>query len=487
MGFRTRLVEILGGSGIKDLIKEAVVEKLKEQDSSMSESVRNEKEDAGWRLLTQRGIKYFDPLTQAKMFKICYWLYDKNGLAHRFIEREVDFIVSDGVTYTIRDEQVKEVIDKHWEDPDNNWELLQYQSMRELAIYGEQEYPTFVNSYTGHVKLGYIDPEAVTSVIVHPENVKRRVKYNYTQSGSTGNKSKTIINPITGKGNKWSGYLDGESFYFSINNVLNAPRGRSDLFTNADAIDSYERFLFNQSERAEIATRIIYDLKMQGKTQKQIDEILRKYKLPDSNTFWGHNEKVELSLKVPELGSQDASNMAKLLLNHIFGGFGMPSTWFAQGEGLTKGTAMVMDMPTKKQLKTRQRYFKWMLSYILRYVIHQAIMHETLTVDKKDTKVTINLPKIEEKETQALTTALVNLTNSLTVAVEEEWITKEKAKEVYIYMLSYIGKEIEPDEDEEIKEEMDPKLKQMYLKLKQEYMRKKKAEKIETEEEEEED
>jgi len=115
-------------------------------------------------------------------------------------------------------------------------------------------------------------------------------------------------------------------------------------------------------------------------------------------------------------------------------------------------------------------------------------MHDTLTEDKKDAKVIINLPKIEEKETQALTTALVNMTNSLTVAVEEGWISKGKAKEVYVYMLSYIGKEIEPEEEKDMEEEiekMDPKLKELYLKAKQEYMRKKKAGKIETEEEEE--
>jgi hypothetical protein len=72
-----------------------------------------------------------------------------------------------------------------------------------------------------------------------------------------------------------------------------------------------------------------------------------------------------------------------------------------------------MDLPTKKQLKTRQGYFRWMLKRIFRFQIHQAIIKKQLGPELKKVPIKINLPKIEEKEIEIISSALVSLTNSL--------------------------------------------------------------------------
>lgn len=445
------------GSEVQNRIKEVVMKQLRE---TANFGIQRQ-EDIGWRQITGRDVKTLDPLEQTKMQKIAYYLYDKNGIGHRMLERYKDFVVGDGLTYSCTDSDVKQILDEHWEM--NQWEMKQYQKVMELGLYGEQFYPVFVNDQSGAVKLGYIDPELVSEVKTNPDNAEEKISFTYNSSVNEKTKTFKIINEDANPNNTSYSYLMGDAFYFFINTVSNGPRGRSDLFPLADAIDAYENFLFNRAERADIMNRITYDLELQGKTSEEIQEILRTFDIPKADEVFGHNEKTKLTQVIPELGSQDASNEAKLLLNHILAGGGWPPHWFAVGEGLTRATAVAMDLPTKKQLKTRQRIFKWMVSYIFRFVIHQAILHKRLNENKKNTFVNINLPKIEEKEAETVSRTLVAVTNALTVAEENGWISSNLAKRVFVFVLSALGQDIQMEETEEEEKTKDKKLKELYM------------------------
>lgn len=471
MGLRDTLANMIAGSSINQRIKEAVDEKLKEGTvPAQASNYGGKTEDYGYHTVTGSSAKTFNPVKQDKMQKICYWLYDMNGIAHRMAERYKDFVVGDGMTFSCKDTQVFDLLQAHWEDEMNNWELKQYQRIMELSVYGEQFLPAFVNDVNGFVRIGYVDPQSVTEVITAPGNPELQTEFKAMLPGVGGNETKSfkIINLDINSESASGGYLSGESFFFSINTVANQPRGRSDLLTLADNIDIYEQYLFNRAERADLLTRIIYDLEVQGADAKSIRELLKELPMPKSNEFWGHNEKMKLNVKTPDLGGQDASAEAKLLFNHILAGAGFPPHWFASPEGLNRSTATAMDLPTKKQLKTRQGYFKWMMKRIFKFCIHQAILHKQLPADKKKVPVKINLPKIEEKEIEIITSALVSLTNSLVSATEEGWVTKEQATKVYLYVLSNIGMEIEAEGNvdeskiEKALEAIDPKLREIY-------------------------
>jgi hypothetical protein len=478
MGIKSRLLNVIAGSEIEKIVGEKFEAKLKEASISKLE---RERQDRDWRPLTAAPVKAFNPIEQSKMFKIAYYLYDKNGIGHAYVEMLKDFVIGDGITWSCDDEKVSEVIETHWESPINLWEYKQDQKVKEIGLYGEQYYPVFVNDQTGEVNLGYIDPEAIDEVKTDKNNVEKRILYTLkSMLEEKGKKmSYKIINVDENPLSETYGYLMGESFFFSINNVTNQPRGRSDLFPSADAIDAYENFLFNRAERADLMNRIIYDLKMEGLSEDEIKTKLKDFDVPRANEVYGHNEKTELEIKVPELGSQDASNEARLLMNHFLGGLRVPPTWFAMGEGLTKGTAMVMDLPTKKMIRSRQKIFRWMIQTIFRFVIHQAIIHGKLTKDKKNTKVKLTFPRIDEKEIEVIATALVNITNALTVAQENGWISEEDAAKKFAWVISRIGEEMKARNKAETKEEIDRKLKELY-------MRRKQAEKIENPNDEEE-
>jgi len=101
----------------------------------------------------------------------------------------------------------------------------------------------------------------------------------------------------------------------------------------------------------------------------------------------------------------------------------------------------------------------------------------------KDVKVIINLPKIEEKDMEIVSRTLVQIANALMVGEESGWISNEKASKVFDYVVSQIGYTIEEKKE---KEKVEKKVEEEDLKLKQIYMKKKKAGLIPEEKEEEE-
>jgi hypothetical protein len=47
--------------------------------------------------------------------------------------------------------------------------------VRELSLYGEQCYPTFVNEIDGFVRLGYLDPAMIETVVMDPDNPEQPI------------------------------------------------------------------------------------------------------------------------------------------------------------------------------------------------------------------------------------------------------------------------------------------------------------------------
>jgi len=434
---RQRLAEALLG---KKFIDELKRKPLKEA------IVSARKEDKGWRALTEDARRDLTPLTQERMQEIAFHLYDTNPLAHRILEMTKDFVVGEGITFTAEDPEVEKVLKEFWNDPVNAWNLKQGQRVLELGLYGEQFYPVAVNEINGKVRMGYLDPAAVARVISDPENVEiiRQVK----KKGSATQVQKTyeVVNLDEDLKSKTYGHLVGDIFFFAINKVANALRGRSDLFSLADWIDGYDQFLFNRLERSHLMNVFLWDVTLEGYNQRQIDDWLKEQGLPKPASMRAHNEKVKWQAIVPDLGAHDASEEAKLFRNQILGGAGTPPHWYAGGEGITRATALEMSVPVMKRLKTRQRYFRYMIELIFLFVIHQAIIHKRLKKEVNKS-FTVALPKLLEKDIYTLSLGLKFIMEALAKGMEKEWITEKDAKRIYAYMMSQLGLEIEARED----------------------------------------
>lgn len=433
-------------------------------------------EDAGWRPVTGNKVdRDLNPVTQDKMQNIAAWLYDSDPIAKRILDLKRDFLVGDGVIPKAEDDEVDKIFQDFWYDPINNMDMFVPDIALGLGLMGEQAIPAFVNTENGHVRLGYIDPTMIETVVTNPDNCRELIglvlkdmpdyldmldndelmlirKWKKIQGKSLDEVSTkrkfTIIssNQNANDAEKFE-MLTGDCFFFAINKVTNAQRGRSDLLSLADWIHNYETFLFNRIERARLLNSFTWDVELQGMSAPQIDAWLAKQTAPRPSSIRAHNEKVKWSTVEPKLDSNDASNEASMFRSHIAGGAGIPVHWLGGGEGLTRATALEMSTPVFKHLKQRQLILKYVVTQMLDFVIDQAIIAGRLksTVNRK---FTVAFPPLSPKDLASLSTVLQSIATALTLAKDGSMITPEEASKHMRFALNLLGGDL-PNEPAE--------------------------------------
>ena len=412
--------------------------------------------DYGWSNLTKNLSRDLDPVVQDRMQDIASFLYDSNPLAHRIIEMTKDFVIGDGFSYKAENEDVQRILDAHWNDPVNSWDIKQDDKCRELSIFGEQFYPVFVNPYNGHVRLGIIDPGMVKSVKVDKKNpevirsiILKSSNYNKDDKKST----LKVINPIQKKGSKDNGFYAGEVFVFNLNKTTSMSRGRSDLLSLADWIDGYDQFLFARLERANILNNYVWDVLLEGADEGSINKWLENQSMPKPGSVRAHNEKVTWKAVTPELQSSDASKEANLFKMQILGGAGFPNLWFGEGGEGIRAAAQEMSLPTMKHLKNRQRYIKYMITHIFEFVIDQAILAKELPRDVNKT-FSVIMPILTKEKEVTMGMAAFRVTESIKIALENKWINEEQAKVAWqTFMKEILGLDIKDIKEKETEDE----------------------------------
>ena len=405
-------------------------------------------EDNLWRSLNQLSNRDLFVLTQKRMQDIAYYLFDSNPLAKRIIEITRDFVVGDGFTYTADDKDVLEVIQDFWNDPDNNLDTEIDINTLELSIFGELCLPIWVNSANGAVKLGYVDPSTILKVTKDRINPKINRKLYWKPRNSDNERELDIINVERDAKSGSYAKLTGDCFFFTVNKVSSATRGRSDLLSLADWLDGHDQFLFARLERAFLLNTFIWDVTCDGMTKEELTAFVKDLSMPKSGSIRAHNEKVHWKSETPSLEAADASQEARLFKNQILGGAGFPEHWFGEGSTTTRATALEMGIPTLKKLKSRQKAVKNQLQYMVNFVIDQAILHKRLKENVDRTFKIIPSPIIS-RDNKGLTDSISNFVDGLQKAVGAKWLTDPQAKRIFNTVLSQLGNDIESQDQEE--------------------------------------
>ena len=395
-------------------------------------------DDDKYRRLSGNPGRDLSPLTHERMLEIAYRLYDRNPLAHRIVELTKDFVVGGGVSYRAENPEVQAVLDDFWNDPVNNWNLKQHDRALELGLFGEQCYPVFINPFNGRIRLGSLDPARISQVRANPENAEEIETI--IPKGADQNPLR-VVHQDEDADSPTYGKLVGDCFFFAINKVSSASRGRSDLLCLADWIDGYEQFLFNRIDRSSLISAFVWDVTLEGMNEEEIAAWLKKNPSPKPGSVRAHNEKAKWEAVSPDLKANDAVEEARLLRNFILSGAGFPEHWFSEGSQVNRATAQEMGVPTLKRLSARQRYFKYMIEYIFRYVLDQAVIHGRIPTES-DTRFQVDLPELSQRDLEKSTASLERLSKALGVAEERGWISKETAGKMFVDFSRHSGNKI---------------------------------------------
>lgn len=412
--------------------------------------------EPGWRRLNGDGLSKYNerdltPIAQDRMAKLAEYLWQSNLLANRLIELPLAYLVAEGVKLQCKDEEHQRLLDAFWNDPINNWPLKLPARVRGLGLLGEQCYVAHVNSGNGFVRLGYLDPRQIGTVVMDPDNPEQPIgvvtkadtkgrywKYRVLVVGEDADLFSTRTAEI-----RANDFQDGECLLYQINKFPNGSRGRSDLLAQMDWLDAYDEFLFNELDRIGYLRSFVWDVTLTGADEATVEKFDKEFKAPEPNSKFVHNDSVKLDAKAPELQSADTSESARLFRNHVLGGATVPEHWFGGGGDVNRASASEMGEPTMKVYTARQTMLKLMLEEIGRVVLWKST--KTGIPDWADSKwqVTAVFPELANKDLTKFASALSQVATSVVLLIDAGLLTQERGLQMVADIAGRFGQEID--------------------------------------------
>lgn len=402
-------------------------------------------DDAQWRRITS-GQRFttrdLTPIQHDRMLQIAWYLIESNPFAKRLLTLMTDLVVGEGWSVSAKDERVSEIVTKTWEHPAGKLGANLRSFYFANALNGELILPVSRNPITGIPHLGYLDPMQVLRVerradnVLVPETIVLRAANGQTE----GQRLKVVTeDPLTGR-------LDGEVFYHGINGLPNGTRGRSDLLPLADWLDLYDSLMFSEVERTKILSSFVWDLKMTGASEPEIQKRIRQLKNPTPGTVYGHNEKEELEARTPNLDAGDRSEVTRMLAIHIAGSIGFPISWV----GFTDSNRSTIEGQADIMLKTpaaRQKEFAGFLGQILRFAVEGATTkNRALYREVQDVSWEINVPEIAAKDVARVGGVIASVAQAMDTSLANRTISRRAAAVVTMSVMRHLGITLDVDE-----------------------------------------
>lgn len=410
-----------------------------------------------WRRLTGDGNRDLAPMTHARMQRLAHYLWETNLLANRLIELPVAYLLSQGVKLAIDDAEAQAAISAHWRDGLNAWAMKLPKRVRELGLFGEQCYPVFRNETTGFVRVGYLDPAQIETVVVDPDNSEQPIGI-VTKRDRKGEarRYRVIVNvPESAFGETArkirETFTTGDCFYFRVNDLSSATRGRSDLLAQIDWLDAYDVFLFGEVDRAAALRAYFFDVTLTGATPDEVKARAKTITPPRPGSVRVHNEHEKWSAEAPTLNAYDAAQAARLVRNHMLGGATVPEHWFGGAEDVNKSTGSSMTEPTEKMLDMRQQVVGHMLVCIGEYVVRSrwGALDRELTPAQAQILETLHVewPELTAKDVTKYAQALTQIVAACASAIAEGLLSRATALRLIAAMAARLGVEFDVDDE----------------------------------------
>lgn len=435
--------------GILDRIKDIFAVR----ESAAGQTIENDED--GWRRLTGDTDRDLAPITQRRAREVSAWLWQANLMANRIIELPLAYLLADGVRLEVNDEEAQAMLNRFWNDPINSMDLKLEKKVRELALFGEQCYPAFVNEHTGHIRLGYLDPALIETVVVDPDNPEQQIGIVTAKDKKGGARRFRVI--VNGEEEELfsertrkirESFTDGDAFYFNINSLSSGARGRPDLLASADWLDAYDDFLFGEVDRNRYLRAFVWDVTLKGSNSEDVAKRALEIAPPAPNSVRVHNDSETWNAITPDIKSADTSESARLLRNHVLGGATLPEHWYGGGGDVNRATGESMGDPAFKMMSMRQRTIKYMLEQIARFAIRQWALKNQRTVDlgNGDLLPSAVFPEMIARDTTRYAAALQQVVVAAGMAVERGLISRKLALRMIAAVASQLGVEIDVDE-----------------------------------------
>jgi len=302
-------------------------------------------------------------------------------------------------------------------------------------------------------------------VYVNPLNVRQVMQVEMSDLSGRGGQKYAVIRKDYNISSKTYDRLVGDCFFLSINHPPNSPRGRSDFLTLFDWIDSLERYGYNYLERAEFMLNFVWDVTLKGMTEDQIREWVRTNPPPHPGSIRAHNESCEWQAVAPDIKASDNKAGFDMGKAFVMGSAGRPSSWFGEGGKAYQTEADQFGQVPIADMEQRQDYHRFHVEQIIQFVIDQAVIAGRLSKEKAVAGFTVTMPEVSKKDLTKMVNGIPQLTAALMVAEQNHWVSKDTATKIFAFVSSYLGYEVNAEDEIEAAKNLPPDEETDYSKL----------------------
>jgi hypothetical protein len=223
----------------------------------------------------------------------------------------------------------------------------------------------------------------------------------------------------------------GEMRHFAINRPAGVVRGMSDLAPVLPWLRRYRDWLTDRVRLNKFRTAFLWQVTLKGGDKRAI--VQRQSELavpPPPGSIIVSNENEVWTAVQPQIHADDVQADGHAIRLMIAAGSGIPLFWLAEAEHTARGTAGDMAEPTYRHYRARQLYFGWLMRTLCVDALHSRGLTDIRVDD-----ITAEFPELDTSASLAIASSMAQLTDSLSVAVEKGWLSKEDAARVYQHYL----------------------------------------------------
>jgi hypothetical protein len=306
-----------------------------------------------------------------KMHSTAFAMVNHNALAAAAIRIMERFTIGRGISYAIKDDEVRKVWDKFWRR--NNMKQKFKQMARDLPWQGELML-RFYEKSRGVTNFRVLDPSTCWEVVTDPEDIEEVYYYHFQwptpyQTWVSGNipSSRYIVQQVP----------PTNIMHIKVNISSQEKRGRSILLAAMPWLQRFNDFYNGQTIKAVLEANLVFKIKVKG-DQTDVDSFLENpalTELPPPGGVWIENEAVDLTATSAVLtAGRGSQGIGQQIASIVAASMLLPNEYFNIESGAAaRATALVRTDPAVKTIEDQQQILKETGEQIFERVIAEAI------------------------------------------------------------------------------------------------------------------
>tara|TARA_R110000824_G_scaffold30868_5_gene101019 strand:- start:1101 stop:2639 length:1539 start_codon:yes stop_codon:yes gene_type:complete len=384
---------------------------------------------------------------QDRAFTVCFYLYQTNPLAHKFVHLLEAFTMGDGPVPIAADPAVQELLDEFWNNEHNDMVDRSMEFSRELSIYGEQTYlygKLYDDESDPIIGLQMVNPRSVMGVAPSPFDRRTMSTLQLNKSvipGVTEDDDPQLIKQILTE-TKIDGVrrLTGDALFYRINNAADSTRGLSDLYPLADWLQLYSEYQFNMAERLNHMSMYFFDVVLEDADEAAIAKFRQELQRrpPKPGGIIVHSQTAQMNLKNVDMkGGSELVDVSKSFFGTVATGLGWPAHWTSLGSD-GRAAAEAANDPIYKLFASRQSMIKRSLSKFARLQIDKAVQEGHLQGIKSE-QFKLLFPRLGMRDFQRAGGTAARIAQALRDSVQAGLLPADVANKFLLSTLEQIG------------------------------------------------